>query len=173
MIRDIQKIDDDVITASRLIKEKLYSDPDVIEALHNPELDPEEPDSYCDVNIFDFLRIPGTTDKVKNFICFDMKQERLSYSNEYMKQQKYIFMVFCHEDDIKTPYGASRHDLLAYLIRDIFNYSNMLGTQIVETSNVPGLSEAHYSTRTITFTAMAPNSPVQGVRTNRYELFRE
>ncbi len=170
MIRDMQNIDDDVIIASRLIKEKLYSDPDIIEALHNPELNPDEPDTYCDVNIFDYIRIPGTTDRVKNFICFDLKQERRSYTNEHMKMQKYVFTIFCHEDDIVTPYGMSRHNLLGYLIKDIFNYSNMFGTQLVEVSNIPGISEAHYSTRTITFEAKTLNSLNRGVSTNKYEF---
>ena len=46
MIRDIQKVDDYIVTAKRLIKTKLYSDPDIIEVLDNPDLNPDEPDSY-------------------------------------------------------------------------------------------------------------------------------
>lgn len=172
MMRDIQNIDDDIIAAKRLIREKLYSDPDVIEALHNPDLDPDEPDSFLDKNIFDYIRLPGTTTDVSNYICFDIKQERNSYTNEHMKIQKYIFMVFCHEDDIKTQYGMSRHDLLSYLIRDIFNFSNMFGTQIIEYSNVPGISDAHYSSRTISFEAATPNSLQKAVKTNKYEFSR-
>ncbi len=170
MIRDIQNIDDDIIVAKRLIKEKLYSDPDVIEALNNPELDPEEPDTYLDINIFDYIRIPGTTTQVKNFICFDVKQDRLSYTNDHMKSQLYIFHVFCHADDIKTPYGVSRHDLLSYLIRDIFNFSNMFGMQLEEKANEPGIAEGNYSTRLITFKTVTPNSLNRAVTTNKYEF---
>ena len=75
MIRDIQNIDDDIIRAKRIIKEKLINDPDVIEVLDNPKLDPEEPDTYVNENIFDYIRIPGTTTDKKNFICFDVKQD--------------------------------------------------------------------------------------------------
>ncbi len=172
MIRDIQNVDDDIVVAKRLIKEKLYSDPDIIEALHNPDLNPEEPDTYVNKNIFDFIRLPGTTTDVSNFICFDIKQERRSYTNEVIKQQKYIFTILCHENDIETPYGMSRHDLLGYLIRDIFNYSNMFGTQIIESSNVPGITDAKYSSRTITFEQMTTNSLQRGVTTNGYEFPR-
>lgn len=172
MTRDIQTVDDDIITAKRLIREKLYQDPDVIEALHNPDLDPDEPDQYVDVNIFDYIRIPGTTTEVKNFICFDVKQKRLSYTNDHMKVQQYVFMIFAHEDDIKTEYGMSRHDLLAYLIRDLFNYSNIFGTQITEIENTPGISETHYSSRTIVFQASSPNALNKAVRTNKYEFPR-
>lgn len=170
MIRDIQNIDDDIIIAKRLIREKLYNDPDIIEALNNPDLNPEEPDSYMDENIFDYIRWPNTTTHVKNLICFDVKQDRLSYTNDHMKSQLYIFHVFCHEDDIKTPYGMSRHDLLGYLIRDIFNFSNMFGLQLVEKSNEPGIAEGYYSSRLITFKTTTPNSLNQAVKTNKYEF---
>ena len=56
MIRDIQNIDDDIIRAKRIIKEKLINDPDIIEALDNQKLDPEEPDTYVNENIFDYIR---------------------------------------------------------------------------------------------------------------------
>lgn len=170
MIRDVQNIDDDIIKAKRLIREKLYSDPDIIEVLNNPNLNPDEPDTYVDTNIFDYIRLPGTITEVKNYICFDVKQDRLSYTNEHMKSQLYIFHVFCHADDIKTPYGMSRHDLLAYLIRDIFNYSNCFGTQLIEKSNEPGIVENYYSSRLIVFKETTPNSLNRAVTTNKYEF---
>ena len=77
MIRDINNVDDSIIKAKRIIKEKLYSDPDIIEALNNPNLNPEEPDTYLYDNIFDYIRIPGTTSEAKNFICFDIRQTLL------------------------------------------------------------------------------------------------
>lgn len=170
MIRDIQNIDDDIITAKREIKEVLYKDPDIIEALNNPNLDASEPDTYCGKNIFDYIRLPGATVEVKNFICFDVKQERISYTNDHMKSQKYIFMIFCHEDSLDTNYGMPRHDLLSYLIRDLFNFSNMFGTQLVEVSNVPNISDTRYTSRTITFQSITPNSLQKATKTNKYEL---
>ena len=170
MIRDINNIKDDICSAKRIIKERLYSDPDIIETLHNPNLDTSEPDSDLDVNIFDYIRVPGSTTEVKNFICFDIRQDDVLATNSYMKQQVYIFSVFSHEDDIKTPYGISRHDLLSYLIRDIFSYSNIFGTQLVEISNVPGILDSYYSNRTIKFEAITPNSPNKAVLTNLHEF---
>jgi hypothetical protein len=57
MIRDINNIDDSIIKAKRIIKEKLYSDQDIIEVLNNPKLNPDEPDTYLDENIFDYIRV--------------------------------------------------------------------------------------------------------------------
>ena len=72
--RDIQDIDDDIIEAKRLIRTRLCEDEDVIEVLHNVELQQSEapPDEYFGNNIFSFVRVPGTRDKVKNFICFSV-----------------------------------------------------------------------------------------------------
>ena len=47
MGRDLQKIDDDILFAKRVIKEKLCKDLDIIKYLHNEELervgaDPED-----------------------------------------------------------------------------------------------------------------------------------
>lgn len=170
MIREINNIDDFIIKSKRIIKEKLFSDPDIIEALNNPNLNPDEPDSYLDVNIFDYIRIPGTTSETKNFICFDIRQQSLNTVNNHMKDVLYIFGVYVHESNMRTPYGMSRHDLLGYLIRDIFNYSNIFGTQLVEISDVPGIMDEYSSSRTITFRAVQPASLNEGVRTNKYEF---
>jgi len=170
MIRDIQKIDDDLCSAKRIIKEKLYSDPDILEVLDNPELNIEEPDSFLDVNIYDYIRIPNTTTDKMNYICFDIKQESIGEYNNHMKNQMYIFNVYAHEDLIKTPYGISRHDLLAYLVRDIFNYSNIFGTQLVLVSNTPGIMDNYWSSRSLVFKAVTPASLQNAVRTNKYEF---
>lgn len=170
MIRDIQNIDDDIIRAKRIIKEKLINDPDVIEALDNQKLDPEEPDTYVNENIFDYIRIPGTTTDKKNFICFDIKQDGMIDKNNHMKSLVYIFNVYAHEDTIDTPYGISRHDLLAYLIRDIFNYSNIFGTQLTLVQNTPGIADAYWSSRSLWFKAETPAGLQRAVRTNKYEF---
>ena len=120
MIRDIENIDDDISSMKRIIRQKLTSDPDVIEVLNNHELDPSSPDDYLNNNIFAYIRVPGTQDVTKNFICFSVDDMEDHRYNSVMKIQYVQFVVFCHADDIKTPYGIERHDLLGYLIRDIF-----------------------------------------------------
>ena len=70
MQRDIQNIEDDIIRKKRIISKLLYSDPDIIEVLDNPNLDPECPEEYLYTNIFPFIRIPEAQDTTKNFITF-------------------------------------------------------------------------------------------------------
>lgn len=160
MGRDLQNIDDDILFAKRVIKEKLCKDTDIIKYLHNEELERvgADPDDYYGVNILPFIRIPGTLDKVKNFICFSVDDiEDLQY-NEVMKTQYIQFQVFCHADDIDTGLGISRHDLLSYFVRDIFNWSNIIGLQFKLVYNRESVTDTNFSCRLLKFEATKPNS---------------
>lgn len=168
MIRDIQNVDDDIVRKKRLIEQILYSDPDIIEVLDNPELDSSCPESYVYENIYPFLRIPGTQDTVKNFITFTVDDMERMPMNPVMKSQYVQFVVFVHKDLIKTQYGMARHDLLGYLIRDIFNLSNKLGPQMELISNRESTTDSDYHTRTLRFELITDNS-TKPCRTNPYE----
>lgn len=166
MGRDLQNIDDDILFAKRVIKEKLCKDVDVIKYLHNDELERvgADPDDYYGVNILPFIRIPGTLDKVKNFICFSVDDiEDLKY-NDVMKTQYIQFEIFCHADDIDTGLGISRHDLLGYFVRDIFNFTNIIGLQFKLIYNQESITDTNYSCRLLKFEATKPNSLSNGRR---------
>lgn len=168
MKRDIQFVDDDIIRKKRLIEQILYSDEDIIEILDNPNLDPEIPEEYIGENIFPFLRIPGTQDTSKNFITFTIDDMGRTPNNQVMKSQYVQFVVFVHKDLVKTKYGMARHDLLGYLIRDIFNLSNKLGPQMELVSNREGITDTDFYTRTLNFELIDDNS-TKSLRTNSYE----
>ena len=168
MKRDIQNIDDDIIRKKRLIEQTLYSDKDIVEILDNPKIDPESPEDLVYENIFPFLRIPGTQDVSKNFITFTVDDTERMPSNTVMKTQTVQFVIFVHKDNIKTKYGMTRHDLLGYLIRDIFNLSNKLGPQMELISNREGVTDTDYHTRTLRFELIDDNS-TKPLRTNPYE----
>ena len=171
MKRDIQKVDDDIIRKKRLIEEILYSDEDIIEILDNPNLDPSVPEDYVGENIFSFLRVPGTQDTSKNFITFIVDDMGRTPNNPVMKSQYVQFVVFVHKDLVKTRYGMARHDLLGYLIRDIFNLSNKLGPQMELVSNREGIADNDFYTRTLKFELIDDNS-TKPFRTNAYEYDR-
>jgi hypothetical protein len=171
MKRDIQKIDDDIIRKKRLIEQILYSDEDVIEILDNPNLSPDTPEDYVDENIFSFLRIPGTQDVSKNFITFIVDDMGRTPNNQVMKSQYVQFVVFVHKGLVKTQYGMKRHDLLGYLIRDIFNLSNCLGPQMELVSNKEGIADNDFCTRTLKFELIDDNS-TKPLRTNPYDYRR-
>ena len=171
MKRDIQKIDDDIIRKKRLIEKFLYSDEDIIEILDNPSLDPESPEEYIGENIFSFLRVPGTQDTSKNFITFTIDDMGRTPGNQVMKSQYVQFVVFVHKDLVKTKYGIDRHDLLGYLIRDIFNLSNKLGPQMEIVSSREGIADNDFCTRTVKFELIDDNS-TKPLRTSPYDLRR-
>ena len=158
MIRDIQKINDDISSMKRQIKQKLIDDTDILEALNNPDIDMDSPDEFLDNNIFGFLRIPNTQDTVRNFICVTVDDIEDHRFNEVMKIQNLTFTVICHLSDMKTKYGIDRHDLLGYLVRDTFNWTNMFGLQFHLIFNKETVLDGDYYCRTLKFEAQKPNS---------------
>ena len=157
MIRDIQNINDDISFMKRQIKQRLIDDPDILEALHS-EIDIDSPDEFLDTHIFGFLRIPDTQDTVRNFICISVDDIEDHRFNEVIKIQSLQFTAICHLSDIKTEYGIDRHDLLGYLIRDIFNWTNMFGLQFHLIYNKEGNIDGDYYCRTLKFEAEKLNS---------------
>lgn len=171
MVRDIQAIDDDICAMKRLIRQKLTSDPDIIEVLNNQQLDPSSPDDYLNTNIFAYIRIPQVQDVASNFICFSVDDMEADRYNSVMKTQYVQFVVFCHGDDIKTPYGIERHDLLGYLIRDIFQWSTMFGMTAKLVYNRESTTDTNYSCRTLKFELTKTNSLNNNVVKNKYEKY--
>lgn len=171
MKRDIQKVNDDIIEMKRLIKQKLIEDPDVLEALHNPKIDIDSPDEFLDNNIYGFIRIPTTQDTVRNFICFTVDDIEENRFNEVMKNQNIQFCVICHLDDMKTEFGIDRHDLLGYLVRDIFNWTNIFGLQFKLIYNKESTIDGDYYCRTLRFEATKPNALNKARMDNLYDRF--
>lgn len=168
MNRDIQVVADDIIEMKRLIKQKLIADQDILEALHNTDLDIDSPDEFLDVNIFGFTRIPKTQDKVRNFICFTVDDIEPSY-NSHLKVQQIQFICICHLEDMKTEYGIDRHDLLAFLVRSNFNWSNDFGLQFKLVLNKESPVDSDYYCRTLKFERETPNNLIKATRSNKHD----
>ena len=164
MIRDIQKVSDDIIE----MKQKLIADTDILEALHNPKIDIDSPDEFLDNNIYGFIRIPTTQDTVRNFICFTVDDIEPAY-NSHFKVQNIQFNCICHLDDMKTEYGIDRHDLLGYLVRDIFNWSNDFGLQFKLVYNKESTIDSDYYCRTLKFERECTNNLNKATRSNPYD----
>ena len=158
MMRDIQNINDDISGMKRQIKQTLIADTDILEVLHNPDIDIDSPDEFLDKNIFGFIRIPDTQDTVRNFICVTVDDIEEHRFNEVMKIQNITFTVICHLSDMKTEYGVDRHDLLGYLIRESINWTNLFGLQFKLIYNKESTIDGDYYCRTLKFEAVKPNS---------------
>ena len=171
MIRDINQIEDDISLAKRIIESVLYNDADIIEVLNNSDINPDCPEEILYNGIFPFIRIPGTQDVSKNFITFSIDDISSSERNDRMKQQYIQFVVFVHKDLVKTRYGVARHDLLAYIIRDLFNRSHLFGHELKLISNKEYVTDTDYTTRTLKFQLITPEVTQDGLFDNRYERF--
>ena len=167
--RNIQKVSDDIIEMKRLIKQKLIGDPDILEALHNPEIDLDSPDEFLDNNIYGFIRVPKTQDTVRNFICFTVDDIEADRFNEVMKTQYIQFNCICHLEDMKTEYGIDRHDLLGFLVRSIFNWTNDFGLQFKLIYNKESTIDSDYYCRTLKFEAVKLNALNKAIRSNPYD----
>ena len=169
MNRDINKVDDDIISMKRLIKQKLIADTDILEALNNKDIDIDSPDEFLDTNIFGFIRIPQTQDTVRNFICFTVDDVEADRYNTHMKIQQIQFNCICHLDDMKTDYGIDRHDLLGYLVRSVFNWSNDFGIQFKLVYNKESTIDSDYYCRTLKFERECTNSLNKARRDSPYD----
>ena len=172
MNRDIQSVDDDIIRKKRLIEHILCSDKDIVEVLDNPTIDPECPEDLVYENIWPCIRIPGTQDISKNFITFTVDDTERMPSNEVMKRQTIQFVIFVHKDHIKTKYGMARHDLLGYLIRDNFNWTNEFGLQFKLIYNKESTIDGDYYCRTLKFEATKVNHLNNAKKANPNGKFR-
>ena len=169
MIRDINCLEDDISLSKRIIESVLCNDPDIIEILDNTTLDPNMPDEYLYENIYPFIRIPGTQDESKNFICYSIDDLSANEFNDRIKQQYVQFTIFVHKDLVKTKYGVARHDLLGYLIRDLFNRSHLFGHELKLVYDREGVTDTDYTTRTLKFQLITPEVTQDGLFDNRYE----
>jgi hypothetical protein len=153
----------------RLIKQKLIADTDILEALNNPDIPLDSPDEFLDTNIFGFIRIPQTQDTVRNFICFTVDDIEDSRFNSHFKVQQIQFTCICHLEDMKTKYGIDRHDLLGFLIRSVFNWSNDFGLQFKLVYNKESTVDSDYYCRTLKFERECTNNLNKATRSNAYD----
>ena len=167
--KDIQEIieykkhyENDNIYYKEIIKNKLISNSKIIRTINNSDLDPDCPADYVGENILPFYLIEDTQTKVQNYICFDTSFTEVERYNDVMKLGQIVFWIIC---DVRNIYdkesGISRHDLLAALISDEFNYTNAFGTQVKLISDKPLIIDNHYVGRTLTFQQTTTNSIIK------------
>lgn len=154
------KPDKDDVFYKELVKKELLKDERLIYLLNNKELEDAEAenDEYFGINILPFFLIAPTQSSTKNYICFETSVENVSRMNSIIKFQQLHFYVLCHEsDNVVKELGSARHDLIASVLIDLFQGSNLFGTQMKLMMNKPSTTDNHYATRTITFSQETPN----------------
>ena len=155
------KPDKNDVYFKELIKQELLKSDKLIYLLNNKELEEAdaENDEYFGTNILPFYIIHPTQHSTKNYICFETSVENISRDNSIMKYQEIVFYILCHvSDNVVKELGSARHDLIAATLLDIFNGSNIFGTQMKLLTDQSSTTDNDYATRTLVFSQISPNS---------------
>lgn len=157
-----KKSGNDNIYYKEIIKKKLINNSKIIQSIDNKNLDIEEPDSFLGVNIFPYYLLPNAQTTAQNYICFETSFTEVANYNNVMKSGQIIFYILCDNKNIyDKKSGIARHDLLAALITDEFNWCTDFGTQMKLISDRPYTVDNNYALRTLTFEQITPNSIIQ------------
>ncbi len=165
--------DDENILYKELIKKTLLSSPELLYALNEKDLETElfddngninwdikthEPlgewDRYfgSNANIRPFLFIPNAQLDTKHYICYQVGFSELPRYNDTEKYTNITFNIFVHgQDRIDVLTGIPRHDLIASIIREKFDRSNIFGRNAKLISSKESITDNNYVVRTLVF----------------------
>ncbi len=175
--------DDESVRYKEIIKHSLLKSPELLYALHEESLEPElfceneagemvlnidedtgellgEVDLYFgeNANIRPYLFIPETQDKVRNYICYQVMFDEIPKYNNIQKYTEIKFTIFANGSDrVDDLTGIARHDLIASIIREKFNWSSIFGLQTKLISSKESTTDNNYLVRTLIFQILDTN----------------
>ena len=112
-------------------------------------------------NIRPFLFIPDTQTEVKHYICYQVSFDEMPRYNNIEKYTLVTFTIFVHGSDRMDKWtGIPRHDLIASIIREKFNWSSIFGMQTKLISSKESTTDNNYVVRTLVFQLLDLNGIV-------------
>lgn len=128
-------------------------------------------------NIRPYLFIPDTQTEVKHYICYQVSFDEMPRYQDVLKYTNVTFTIFVHGNDRNDKLtGIPRHDLIASIIRERFNWSNIFGMQTHLISSKESTTDNNYLVRTLVFQVIDTNGIVKTTNgitsTNNYQLRR-
>ena len=109
-------------------------------------------------NIRPFLFIPDTQTEVKHYICYQVAFDEMPRYQDTLKYTNITFTIFVHGNDRNDKLtGIPRHDLIASIIRERFNWSNIFGMQTHLISSKESTTDNNYLVRTLVFQVVDTN----------------
>ena len=110
-------------------------------------------------NIRPYLFIPDTQTDVKHYVCYQVMFDELPKYQNVQKYTEITFTIFVNgKDRTDKLTGIPRHDLIAYIIREKFNWSNIFGMQTHLISSKESITDNNYLVRTLIFQITDVNS---------------
>ena len=174
--------DDDNIKYKNIIRKALLNCPELLYALNNNELEPElfdengnllidedtgellgEVDRYFgdNSNIRPSLFIPDTQTTVNSYVCYQVMFDELPRYSNIQKYTEITFNIFVNgKDRTDKLTGIPRHDLIASIIRERFNWSSIFGMQTHLISSKESVTDNNYLVRTLVFQVLDLNGIV-------------
>ena len=171
--------DDDNIKYKNIIKNALLNCPELLYSLHDEELESElfddngnlymdeetgnllgEVDRYFGDNSYirPDLFIPDTQTTVNNYVCYQVMFDELPRYGKIQKYTEITFTIFVNGMDRTDELtGIPRHDLIASIIRERFNWSNIFGMQTHLISSKESVTDNNYLVRTLIFQVVDTN----------------
>ena len=173
--------DDDNIRYKEKIHDALLNNAELLYALNNEELESElfdgnelnideetgellgEVDRYFgdNSNIRPYLFIPDTQTDVKHYVCYQVSFDEIPRYSTIQKYTEITFNIFVNgKDRTDKLTGIPRHDLIASIIRERFNWSNIFGMQTHLISSKESVTDNNYLVRTLIFQIVDTNGIV-------------
>ena len=173
--------DDDNIRYKEKIHDALLNNAELLYALNNEELESElfdgdklnidketgellgEVDRYFgdNSNIRPYLFIPDTQTDVKHYVCYQVSFDELPRYSNIQKYTEITFNIFVNgKDRTDKLTGIPRHDLIASIIRERFNWSSIFGMQTHLISSKESVTDNNYLVRTLIFQVLNLNGIV-------------
>ena len=130
-----------------------------------------------DSNIRPFLFIPDTQTEVKHYICYQVSFDETPRYQDTLKYTTITFTIFVHGNDrVDKLTMIPRHDLIASIIRERFNWSNIFGMQTHLVSSKESTTDNNYLVRTLVFQVVDTNgihkTTDKKTTVNNYQLRR-
>ena len=109
-------------------------------------------------NIRPYLFIPDAQTEVKHYICYQVSFDETPRYQDTLKYTNITFTIFVHGNDRYDKFtGIPRHDLIASIIRERFNWSNIFGMQTHLISSKESTTDNNYLVRTLVFQVVDTN----------------
>ena len=170
--------DDDNIRYKNIIKKTLLNCPELLYAMNDKELEKElfdedgnllidengnltgDVDRYFGDNshIRPTLFIPDTQTIVDTYVCYQVYFSEVPDFNNVQKYTNIAFNIFVNgKDRTDKLTGIPRHDLIASIIREYFNWSNIFGMQIHLASSKESTTDNNFLVRSMVFQMLDTN----------------
>lgn len=151
--------DDEIYRTKHKIMQLLVNSQDLLSCIRASDIDKSDLDNgdlYRDKYIFDYLRLPDLKSEVKNYVCFEVNDSISTYDSRVTRT--ITFRVVSYKGETITDWGISRQDLMALIVKDIFDWNGDFGLTLQKTRDYGAVTADDYYYRELVYTITPPNN---------------